>query len=95
MHALVASHDGIGGACVDTQGATNTPVFLNENGLAWCFQAKVRIQSSCGFTGDTGQTGNTLLTTRRALIDVGFTRVNGTAVTCTVWIAATCALRLG
>jgi hypothetical protein len=94
MHALVAAQDSVGGAGVDAQGATDAPVLINENSLARAFKAKGGVQSLLCPAGDVGQTDYTLLAARGALVDVGLSRFDRTAVACTVRIPATRALRL-
>lgn len=94
MHTLVTAHDGIRRAGVDTQGAADTPVLINVNSLAWTLQAKYGVQRLFWPASDVGKAGDTLLTARRTLVDVGFSCFYGAAVARTVRVPATRALSL-
>ena len=95
MHDLVAAQDGICGACIDAQGTTDAPSFVNHGHRHGAFSAMVWIQGNGRATSDLGQHRNAFKAPGGALIDGGIVVGNGLCIGFAVGVAAPCALRLG
>ena len=94
VHPFVCAHDGIGGAGVDAQRATDAPLFIDPGHMPGPFLASDWIQCNERLASDFGQTLNAFVTPRRALIDARFTTSDGFCVSGAIRIAAAGALRL-
>jgi hypothetical protein len=94
VHAFVGTHDGVGGAGFDAQGATNAPLLVNDSQRSRAFAAVFGVQSLRGAASDLGQACDASLATGWALVDVGLTFGHGLRIRRAIGIAATGALRL-
>ena len=95
VHQLVAADDGVCGANINTQGATNAPVLNNKSDAAWAFNAVFGIQRLDGLTSDAAESFNALSPARGALVDSCAIMDDGLGVGLAVWVATARALGLG
>jgi len=93
MHLFGRANDGIYGASLDAQGATDTSLFVDEGdgfGFGHCIPAK-------GFVFHAEQVRqfmDAFIASRRAQIDIGFAFGDGFSIRFATWVAALTALRL-
>lgn len=94
VQMLEGTHDGVGGAGIQAQGAANAAGLINEGPKNGPLLAAVWVEWPHGPTRQLGKLNNAGLATRWATVDVGLTMRNGLCVGPTGRVATSLALGL-
>ena len=94
VHQLVGAHDGVYWTDVYAQRAANAPFLVNPHHRTWAFDAVFRVEWQQILIQQLGQSLNTFLTARWALVDGGQVISDSLGIRSAIGVAATRALRL-